>query len=699
MNTKKWRTSLLIPGIVLFGTVALVNNVSAQEVKNTIISAKQPDGRQATSKAVNVKIPAVVRLFGRELLENEFKFELREANSEKLIDTTQNTKEGQVSFKNLSFNKPGEYWYTISEVKNELSGVEFDSKYIVAKITVEDRNNGQLQAMIEFIADDNVFNNFYTPAPAAASLSIKKVLEGRTLNTGEFEFVLKNEKGDEIEKVSNQADGSVNFSALTFTKEGTYTYTVSEVDGGLGDIIYDKSDIKATVTVKDNNHGQLVSTVTYENSDQIFENILNPGKLITPTTDSVITDNEVSKEAMTDKEKGNIEPPKEQIATEEKDNIEASEKQMPSIVNDMVVTPEKQMTNKENDNVETSEKQMPSVMNENAVTPEKQMTNKENDNIETSEKQMPSVMNENAVTPEKQMTNKENDNIETSEKQMPSVMNENAVTPEKQMTNKENDNIETSEKQMPSVMNENAVTPEKQMTNKENDNIETSEKQMPSVMNENAVTPEKQMTNKEKDNIETSEKQMPSVVNENAVTPEKQMTNKENDKVVISEKQMPSIVNDMVVTPQEQMANKENDEVVISEKQMPSIVNDMVVTPQEQMANKENDNVETSEKQMPVNEKDNAVTPERQIANKEKENIETSKKQIPVNGNNQNGTVGENSNTKPTTEKTDKQETSTFKTETAKQILPVTGEKGSLWLLTSGIIGLAIALFTRKRKL
>ncbi|HEL2117234.1 TPA: LPXTG cell wall anchor domain-containing protein [Streptococcus suis] len=669
MNTKKWRTSLLIPGIVLFGTVALVNNVSAQEVKNTIISAKQPDGRQATSKAVNVKIPAVVRLFGRELLENEFKFELREANSEKLIDTTQNTKEGQVSFKNLSFNKPGEYWYTISEVKNELSGVEFDSKYIVAKITVEDRNNGQLQAMIEFIADDNVFNNFYTPAPAAASLSIKKVLEGRTLNTGEFEFVLKNEKGDEIEKVSNQADGSVNFSALTFTKEGTYTYTVSEVDGGLGDIIYDKSDIKATVTVKDNNHGQLVSTVTYENSDQIFENILNPGKLITPTTDSVITDNEVSKEAMTDKEKGNIEPPKEQIATEEKDNIEASEKQMPSIVNDMVVTPEKQMTNKENDNVETSEKQMPSVMNENAVTPEKQMTNKENDNIETSEKQMPSVMNENAVTPEKQMTNKENDNIETSEKQMPSVMNENAVTPEKQMTNKEKDNIETSEKQMPSVVNENAVTPEKQMTNKENDKVVISEKQMPSI------------------------------VNDMVVTPQEQMANKENDEVVISEKQMPSIVNDMVVTPQEQMANKENDEVVISEKQMPSIVNDMVVTPQEQMANKENDNVETSEKQMPVNEKDNAVTPERQIANKEKENIETSKKQIPVNGNNQNGTVGENSNTKPTTEKTDKQETSTFKTETAKQILPVTGEKGSLWLLTSGIIGLAIALFTRKRKL
>ncbi|HIH8015954.1 TPA: Spy0128 family protein [Streptococcus suis] len=582
MNTKKWRASLLIPGIVLFGTVALVNNVSAQEVKNTIISAKQPDGGQATSKAVNIKIPAVVRLFGRDLLENEFKFELREANSEKLIDTTQNTKEGQVRFKNLSFDKPGEYWYTISEVKNELSGVEYDSKYIVAKITVEDRNNGQLQAMIEFIADDNVFNNFYTPAPAAASLSIKKVLEGRTLNTGEFEFVLKNEKGDEIEKVSNQADGSVNFSALTFTKEGTYTYTVSEVDGGLGDIIYDNSDIKATITVKDNNHGQLVSTVTYENSNQIFENNLNPGKLVAPTTDSVITDNEVSKEAMTDKEKGNIEPSKEQIANEEKDNIEASEKQMPSIVN------------------------------------------------------------ENAVTPEKQMTNKENDNIETSEKQMPSVVNENAIT---------------------------AVTPEKQMTNKENDNIETSEKQMPSVMNENAVTPQEQMANKE------------------------------NDEVVISEKQMPSIVNDMVVTPQEQMANKENDNIETSEKQMPSIVNDMVVTPQEQMANKENDKVETSEKQMPVNEKDNAVTPEKQMANKEKENIETSKKQIPVNENNQNGTVEENSNTKPTTEKTDKQETSTFKTETAKQILPVTGEKGSLWLLTSGIIGLAIALFTRKRKL
>ncbi|HEL2491161.1 TPA: LPXTG cell wall anchor domain-containing protein [Streptococcus suis] len=669
MNTKKWRTSLLIPGIVLFGTVALVNNVSAQEVKNTIISAKQPDGGQATSKTVNVKIPAVVRLFGRELLENEFKFELREVDSEKLIDTTQNTKEGQVRFKNLSFDKPGEYWYTISEVKNELSGVEYDSKYIVAKITVEDRNNGQLQAMIEFIADDNVFNNFYTPAPAAASLSIKKGLEGRTLNTGEFEFVLKNEKGDEIEKVSNQADGSVNFSALTFTKEGTYTYTVSEVDGRLGDIIYDKSDIKATVTVKDNNHGQLVSTVTYENSDQIFENILKPGKLIAPTTDSVITDNEVSKEAMTDKEKGNIEPPKEQIANEEKDNIESSEKQMPSIVNDMVVTPEKQMT---------------SVMNDMVVTPEKQMT---------------SVMNENAVTPEKQMTNKENDKVVISEKQMPSVVNENAVTPEKQMTNKENDNIVISEKQMPSVMNENAVTPEKQMTNKENDKVVISEKQMPVNEKDNAVTPEKQTDNKVNDEVLISEKQKPSIVNDMVVTPEKQMTNKENDKVVISEKQKPSVVNENAVTPEKQMTNKEKDNIETSEKQMPSIVNDMVVTPQEQMANKENDKVETSEKQMPVNEKDNAVTPEKQMANKEKENIETSKKQIPVNENNQNGTVEENSNTKPTTEKTDKQETSTFKTETAKQILPVTGEKGSLWLLTSGIIGLAIALFTHKRKL
>ncbi|MGU8035088.1 Spy0128 family protein [Streptococcus suis] len=611
MNTKKWRTSLLIPGIVLFGTVALVNNVSAQEVKNTIISAKQPDGGQATSKAVNVKIPAVVRLFGRELLENEFKFELREANGEELpvLDTAQNTKDGQVRFKNLSFDKPGKYWYTISEVKDELGGIEYDSKYIVAKITVEDRNNGQLQAMIEFIDNDNVFNNFYTPAPAAASLSIKKVLEGRTLNTGEFEFILKNEKGDEIEKVSNQADGSVNFSALTFTKEGTYTYTVSEVDGGLGDIIYDKSDIKATITVKDNNHGQLVSTVTYENSDQIFENILNTGKLIAPTTDSIITDNEVS------------------------------EKQMLNIVNENAVTPEKQMTNKENDNIVSSEKQMPSIVNDMVVTPQEQMANKENDKVVSSEKQMPTVENNNAVTPEKQMTNKENDNIETSEKQMPSVVNENAVTPEKQMTNKENDNIVISEKQMPTVENNNAVTPEKQMTNKENDNIETSEKQMPSVVNENAVTPEKQMTNKEKDNIETSEKQMPS------------------------------IVNDMVVTPQEQMANKENDKVAISEKQMP------------------------------VNEKDNAVTPEKQMANKEKDKVVISEKQMPVNGNNQNGTVEENSNTKPTTEKTDKQETSTFKTETAKQILPVTGEKGSLLLLTSGIIGLAIALFTRKRKL
>ena len=42
-----------------------------------------------------------------------------------------------------------------------------------------------------------------------------KKLEGRELKAGEFSFVLKDEKGNVIETVANDASGKIKFSALT----------------------------------------------------------------------------------------------------------------------------------------------------------------------------------------------------------------------------------------------------------------------------------------------------------------------------------------------------------------------------------------------------------------------------------------------------------------------------------------------------
>ena len=69
--------------------------------------------------------------------------------------------------------------------------------------------------------------------PIKVEFEFTKKLEGRPLKDGEFSFVLKDKDGNVIETVTNDANGKIKFSALTFKRgeEGVYTYTVEEVKG------------------------------------------------------------------------------------------------------------------------------------------------------------------------------------------------------------------------------------------------------------------------------------------------------------------------------------------------------------------------------------------------------------------------------------------------------------------------------------
>ena len=79
-------------------------------------------------------------------------------------------------------------------------------------------------------ADDKIFNN-YVVAPVKTKFDFTKKLAGRELKDGEFKFVLKDANGQEVETVTNKADGTVTFTELSFdnSKVGTHTYTVEEV--------------------------------------------------------------------------------------------------------------------------------------------------------------------------------------------------------------------------------------------------------------------------------------------------------------------------------------------------------------------------------------------------------------------------------------------------------------------------------------
>ena len=75
--------------------------------------------------------------------------------------------------------------------------------------------------------------------PITATVDVYKNLEGRALQDGEFDFILKDQQGQIIERVSNLANEVVPFSDLVFDKPGRYIYTVEEVDNQLPGVIYD----------------------------------------------------------------------------------------------------------------------------------------------------------------------------------------------------------------------------------------------------------------------------------------------------------------------------------------------------------------------------------------------------------------------------------------------------------------------------
>ena len=84
-----------------------------------------------------------------------------------------------------------------------------------------------------------------------------KKLTGKELKDGEFTFRLKDVNGEVIAEAKNDASGKIKFENLKFEDEGTYEYTVSEVNDKQTGITYDEREFKVTVKVSDNGEGTL----------------------------------------------------------------------------------------------------------------------------------------------------------------------------------------------------------------------------------------------------------------------------------------------------------------------------------------------------------------------------------------------------------------------------------------------------------
>ena len=104
-----------------------------------------------------------------------------------------------------------------------------------------------------------------------------KVYE-KGLEGDDFTFTLEGEiDGVKVkQEKKNDADGNILFDKLTFTKEGTYEFSVKETDQILGFIDYSKEVYEVVVKVTDNGKGQLVYELTVNdksNGEITFENV------------------------------------------------------------------------------------------------------------------------------------------------------------------------------------------------------------------------------------------------------------------------------------------------------------------------------------------------------------------------------------------------------------------------------------------
>ena len=95
-------------------------------------------------------------------------------------------------------------------------------------VTVTDDGSGQLKAVVTGAdAEALDFTNRYQAAPTSVQFSGVKTLSGKELKNGEFSFTLTGSDGTD-ETVTNDGEGRIVFSEITFDEVGTYTYEVKE---------------------------------------------------------------------------------------------------------------------------------------------------------------------------------------------------------------------------------------------------------------------------------------------------------------------------------------------------------------------------------------------------------------------------------------------------------------------------------------
>ena len=149
----------LVAALKVDGTAVTGSTASAVVFRNTYSAA-----------ATQIVIEGTKILSGRDLLAEEFSFELYGKDNAKL-ETVKNNAEGKFAFTAIPVDEAGVYTYTVREVKGSATGVTYDETVYTVTVTVTDNLDGTFKVEYAYQkgnanAEAITFVNTYTaPAP------------------------------------------------------------------------------------------------------------------------------------------------------------------------------------------------------------------------------------------------------------------------------------------------------------------------------------------------------------------------------------------------------------------------------------------------------------------------------------------------------------------------------------------------------
>ena len=316
------------PGIQLLpaGTLYSGNNISQLDIAKVLhqfggeIHKAPIQGKHhayvrisnAAKEKNGTYIPVVKKVLnGRGLKEGEFSFTITEVDKDgKTVDggytdTAANAADGTVSFQEITYSKPGTYYYKVVEdvPAKKLEGVTYSSESYTITVTVSDDGKGKLTAAADKSLDALVFTNAYN-ASGSYQPAVKKVLNGRGLKEGEFSFTItevdkdgKTVDGGYTDTAANAADGTVSFQEITYSKPGTYYYKVAEDVPAkkLEGVTYSSESYTITVTVSDDGKGKLTAAADKSLDALVFTNEYNATGETTLTATKTLSGREFQK--------------------------------------------------------------------------------------------------------------------------------------------------------------------------------------------------------------------------------------------------------------------------------------------------------------------------------------------------------------------------------------------------------------------